>query len=110
MAKSKGTKLDLDKTVELTRSALHKLSDLGGPKQNQPVLLAIAGPALGRSFALTDRPMTIGRSHQADIVVVDDGISRRYAVIRREGDDYFVEDLSSTNGLFINGEKITRGK
>ena len=63
MAERLGRKLDLDKTVELTRSALHKLSDLGGAKQ-QPVLLAIAGPALGRTFALTERAMVhLARDH-----------------------------------------------
>ena len=110
MGKSKGRRLDFDKTVELTRSALHRIADLAGPRQ-QPVLLAIAGPALGRTFTLSDEPMTIGRSHDADIVVVDDGISRRHAVIGRdENDAYYVKDLGSTNGLFINGDRIVQGQ
>jgi hypothetical protein len=49
---------------------------------------------------------TIGREG-CDIVLSDSEVSRRHAMVRREGDVFVIEDLGSTNGTFVNGERIT---
>ncbi len=55
-----------------------------------------------------DKPVTtIGRWEDNDIVVDDRWVSRHHARIRRGEDDYIVEDLSSKNGTFLNGRRIT---
>jgi hypothetical protein len=52
----------------------------------------------------------VGRSSELDMVLVEDMVSRRHAKISVESGDIFLEDLGSTNGSFVNGEKITRTK
>jgi hypothetical protein len=52
----------------------------------------------------------IGRSSELEMVLVEDMVSRRHAKISVESGDIFLEDLGSTNGSFVNGEKITRTK
>ena len=49
--------------------------------------------------------MAIGRQ-DGDLVLEDPEVSRRHAVLRRSGESVVVEDLDSTNGTFVNGERI----
>lgn len=57
---------------------------------------------------LTAAATVIGRSRQSDIVVGDPNVSRRHCEVRREGDDYVVIDLGSTNGILLNGREVQR--
>lgn len=57
-----------------------------------------------------DGEIVIGRSSELDMVLVEDMVSRRHAKIQVEMGDIFLEDLGSTNGSFVNGEKIRRTK
>jgi pSer/pThr/pTyr-binding forkhead associated (FHA) protein len=50
----------------------------------------------------------LGRSRQADVYVTDANVSRRHAEVVREGSDYWVVDLGSTNGTHVNGERVQR--
>ncbi len=73
------------------------------------------GPALcgvlvrGERIYKLDAPATVlGRSRQCDVVINDPNVSRRHAEVRREGDDYVLVDLDSTNGLTVNGREVKR--
>jgi len=56
---------------------------------------------------LLDRAVTvIGRSLQSDIPVGDPAASRAHAELRRVGDNYYLFDSESTNGTFLNGERV----
>jgi predicted component of type VI protein secretion system len=57
-------------------------------------------------FELGDRPVTIGRSSDADLVILDEKASRIHCGIRRWDGDFFIKDLKSRNGTFVNGERI----
>ncbi len=57
-------------------------------------------------YKITTESTVIGRGQQADIQVIDEGISRRHAEIVHEGDDIVIRDLGSTNGTYCNGDRI----
>jgi pSer/pThr/pTyr-binding forkhead associated (FHA) protein len=60
----------------------------------------------GREHHLTGECTTIGRALENDIVVTSKRVSREHARVRREGWRAILEDLGSTNGTFLNGERV----
>jgi len=67
----------------------------------------ISGKYQGGEFPLRmNREIIIGRSSDLDMVLVEDMVSRRHAKITSTDQDVFIQDLGSTNGTFVNGEKI----
>jgi len=71
----------------------------------------ISGKYQGGEFPLPEAgEIVIGRSSELDMVLVEDMVSRRHAKISVESGEIFLEDLGSTNGSFVNGEKVTRTK
>ncbi|HZU82830.1 MAG TPA: DUF4388 domain-containing protein, partial [Polyangiaceae bacterium] len=75
------------------------------------VLRFISGKYQGGEFPLAaDRQVLIGRSSDLDMVLVEDMVSRKHARISMQSDQIWIEDLGSTNGTFVNGEKIKRAR
>jgi len=72
-------------------------------------LYIIGGPIKGESFTLNDDVTTIGRSSDNDICISDIGASRHHATFVKKGDRIFISDLKSSQGVFIDGEKIEPG-
>ncbi|MFC2030231.1 FHA domain-containing protein [Chloroflexota bacterium] len=71
-------------------------------------LVARAGPQAGMQFPV-DRPsVRIGRGSGSEIVLQDTQISRQHAEISQQGDQFFIRDLGSTNGTFVNGQRVTQ--
>jgi len=71
----------------------------------------ISGKYQGGEFPLPeDGEIVIGRSSELDMVLVEDMVSRRHAKITATGGQIFIQDLGSTNGSFVNGEKIKRAR
>lgn len=69
----------------------------------------ISGKYQGGEFALPNgKEIVVGRSSDLEMVLVEDMVSRRHARIFWETDQIEIEDLGSTNGTFVNGEKIKR--
>ena len=69
-----------------------------------PCLTAMNGPLLGRTFSIGMGRLIIGREGDCELVVNDDGVSRRHALILRKDDGRVcVEDLRSTNGTAMDG-------
>ena len=58
------------------------------------------------TYPVADFPFVLGRSDECDLPIVSTRISRRHAEILREAGAYRVRDLASTNGTFVNGQKI----
>jgi pSer/pThr/pTyr-binding forkhead associated (FHA) protein len=69
-----------------------------------PTVVVKTGSEAGRRLELGDA-VAIGRQ-DGDLVLEDPEVSSRHAVLRREGEAIVVEDLDSTNGTFVNGERI----
>ncbi len=76
---------------------------------SQLALRFISGKYQGGEFPLGEnKEIIVGRSSDLDMVLVEDMVSRRHARIACGLDDITIEDLGSTNGTFVNGEKIKR--
>lgn len=61
-------------------------------------------------YPLSNQKITIGSSEVCDIILSSDGVSRKHVSITSEGDNFFVVDLGSSNGSFINEERLIPGK
>ena len=57
-------------------------------------------------FKLGNEPITIGRGHEADVVISDEKVSRIHCGIRLWDGDYYLKDLKSRNGTLVNGESV----
>ncbi len=74
----------------------------------QFALRFISGKYQGGEFPLRkDREIIIGRSSDLDMVLVEDMVSRRHAKIATTATEVTISDMGSTNGTFVNGEKIS---
>jgi pSer/pThr/pTyr-binding forkhead associated (FHA) protein len=62
--------------------------------------------ATGKEHQLANPVSTIGRGVENDIVIVSKRVSREHARIRHEGRKLFLEDLESTNGTFLNDQRV----
>jgi pSer/pThr/pTyr-binding forkhead associated (FHA) protein len=69
-------------------------------------LVMRTGPNPGKTFTLNKPEMYIGRDISNDIVINDAEVSRKHVRFIAQGDQYVIEDLGSTNGTFINGQRI----
>lgn len=72
------------------------------------LLRGVSGAAFGKTYAVVS-PQVIGRHHECDISIPSEEISRRHAQVRPTADGLLVEDLGSSNGTFINGQRMQSG-
>ncbi|HEX6516844.1 MAG TPA: FHA domain-containing protein [Nocardioidaceae bacterium] len=68
----------------------------------------VDGANAGESASLDDAPLLIGRGSDAAIRLDDDYVSTRHARIAASGDQWFVEDLGSTNGTYLGSQRLTQ--
>ena len=71
-------------------------------------MLVTEGANSGERAELDQAPILIGRGNDAAIRLDDDYVSTRHARIAASGDQWFVEDLGSTNGTYIGTARITQ--
>ena len=72
-------------------------------------LVALKGQVHTKPFQLGDgQKLVLGRGEDADIQILDSGLSRQHCCIEKQGDEYFISDLSSTNGTWVNDKQIER--
>jgi two-component system, cell cycle response regulator len=81
------------------------------PKQQSPArrayLTVIAGNRAGEMFKLEGEEIILGRGPQSGVHLDSDGVSRKHARVVRQGDDFLIEDLKSTNGTWVEDRRIT---
>src|SRR5579875_668434 len=71
------------------------------------VLLVTSGDLAGTTIELGDQQITIGRAADATLVLTDDYASSRHARLYPQNGTWIVEDLGSTNGTYLDREKVT---
>jgi pSer/pThr/pTyr-binding forkhead associated (FHA) protein len=76
----------------------------GAPTQ----VVIVDGANAGEAVSLDEAPILIGRGADAAIRLDDDYVSTRHARIASSGDQWFVEDLGSTNGTYIGSHRLTQ--
>ncbi|WP_110207123.1 FHA domain-containing protein FhaB/FipA [Nocardioides daejeonensis] len=78
-------------------------------RRGSPTHVAVVeGPNAGARADLSQAPILIGRGQDAAIRLDDDYVSTRHARIALSGDQWFVEDLGSTNGTYVGQARITQ--
>jgi hypothetical protein len=81
----------------------------GRPARGAPQRLLVTGGSLaGTSIGLADQQITIGRATDATLVLSDDYASSRHARLFPQDGQWIVEDLGSTNGTYLDRQKVTQ--
>lgn len=95
----------------------------GGPRSSKPKresgkpakqkrgiptkLQIVGGPNTGQSVPLGDQPILLGRGTDAAIRLDDDYVSTRHARFATNGEQWFVEDMGSTNGTYVGSQRVS---
>jgi len=102
------------------RSRVRQTQNLRPPRQARPArpqragrgsprfLVVTAGALKGTSMDLAQQQITLGRANDATLVLNDDYASSRHARIFPQDGQWIVEDLGSTNGTYLDRQKVTR--
>jgi len=69
-------------------------------------LVMRSGPTVGKVYPLDKNELFLGRDLSNDIVINDPEISRRHSRLFLQGNTFAIEDMGSTNGTFVNGQRL----
>mgnify|MGYP002653220915 FL=1 len=82
---------------------------VGDPAAHAPdrdALVVVHGPMRGASLSLTTSPVVIGRNPEASLSVDDDSMSGAHARVSPDAHGWVIEDLGSTNGTWVDDERL----
>lgn len=106
--------IDQLNTMVFDKSDIHELQQqtatgtVRSRLADTPVLEVLEGNDIGMKYDLTGMTITLGRREDNQIVVNDPNVSRYHARIYFDTKEWRIEDLKSTNGLFLNGKKTKK--
>ncbi len=86
-------------------------AEIAGPdrtNRNRAYLIVLAGEHVGEMYKVNSASVVLGRGSDADVRLIDDGVSRLHARLLCENDEIVVEDLGSSNGTFCNGTPVNK--
>jgi two-component system cell cycle response regulator len=105
---AKREKAPAEEEHERTWTAVPRLAT---PSTKHAYLLVLSGPSFGSMFPLTAGKETVlGRREDAEVQIRDDGVSRRHASLRVEGEGAVLTDLESANGTYVDGERVREAR
>jgi pSer/pThr/pTyr-binding forkhead associated (FHA) protein len=78
-----------------------------GRNKSPRQMVVTHGALAGTRISLDGRPIMIGRADDSTLVLDDDYASTRHARLSFRGNDWYVEDLGSTNGTYLDRAKVT---
>jgi pSer/pThr/pTyr-binding forkhead associated (FHA) protein len=97
------------KADKQARREAQSRSRSGRRPRGEPTHVAVLdGANAGETVSLDEAPILVGRGTDAAIRLDDDYVSTRHARIARSGEQWFIEDLGSTNGTYIGSHRLTQ--
>ncbi len=90
------------------RTVVTSIKRMEAPIDERAYILFISGPLIGKMYLIENEKTIIGRSQDSNIAINDSRISRHHICIHYSFGQVAIEDLNSTNGTFVNGERIRR--
>ena len=90
------------------RKASSRAKPAKRPRGAPTHIAIVEGANAGETVSLDEAPILVGRGSDAAIRLDDDYVSTRHARIASSGDQWFVEDLGSTNGTYIGAHRLTQ--
>ena len=78
------------------------------PQTIVPTIQILSGPFTGRLYTLERDVTIIGRNPECDVVLQPKSVSRKHAAILRQRGGFFLKDMGSTRGTYVNGQKVTQ--
>ena len=96
-------------TMSFSPADVEAAADAGEATADGPTLVIRAGGGrAGEHLPLQAARETIGRAPEADLFLDDVTVSREHAVIERERDGFYIRDLDSLNGTYVNRSRVSR--
>ncbi len=96
-------KIDRDASTQVLDITANTALDF---RRDRYILLEIYGRNIGKRLDIEKEGIVIGRSEDADIPLDDQSVSRKHARITKQGKDFLLTDLGSTNGTYLNDVRI----
>ena len=104
-----GTRVSRREIAQERKATKQKRAKPVKPRRGDPThVVILEGGNSGETVSLSEAPLLIGRGTDAAIRLDDDYVSTRHARIASSGDQWFVEDLGSTNGTYVGPRRITQ--
>jgi diguanylate cyclase (GGDEF)-like protein len=98
---------DQPKTGAISLEEIQRLQKMAvDPSVRSACVVALSGARLGRTWKVESQHLSAGRDPRCAIHLPEEGVSRLHARFERRGNGTAVVDLDSTNGTFVNGEKM----
>ena len=89
------------------KTAVHEVPPLElAEAARSAALICISGRSIGQMYVLAQEETTVGRAPECDIFLDDEGVSRHHAKVIRQAETLILMDLGSTNGTYVDGERV----
>lgn len=80
----------------------------GARQVSPPRIVVTSGPKRGTELELRGEPISIGRARDSDLLIQDDYTSTHHARLLNWNGQWMIQDLDSTNGTYVDGERVSQ--